>query len=30
MPKNTSPIDRHYHKLQVGVRNLFREMGIAA
>lgn len=29
-PKNTTTIDQHYHRLQVDMRNLFQNMGIAA
>jgi hypothetical protein len=29
-PNNTTPLDQHYHRLQVDMRDLFEEMGIAA
>lgn len=29
-PKNITPIDHHYYRLQIGMRNLFQDMGIAA
>lgn len=29
-PKNITPIDHHYYRLQAGMRNLFQDMGIAA
>lgn len=29
-PKNATPIDHHYHRLQVDMRNLFQDLGIAA
>ena len=29
-PGNTTPLDQHYQRLQVGMQDLFREMGIAA
>src|SRR5438445_9663065 len=29
-PKNVTPLDTHYHRLQAGMRELFDELGIAA